>query len=382
VEGKNGGPAVTRALEVVVIGGGIEGCAVALELATMGASVTLVERDQPGTGATGASAGMVAPQYEKYQPDAAFRFGVACREAFPGFVERLQALASWDMGFRTDGMLVANRSPSEEEEARQALAFQAAAGLPGEILSAGEARRIHGGLAPEVPSWLWLPGEGQVDTQRLAVALADAVQAAGVRLLRGRPVASITTRGLRARGVRLTDGTHVDAGAVVLAAGAWSGVLDGLPRELPVRPVRGQILRLLLTDALPWTLVSSHDGQYLVPRINNTVLVGSTMEEAGFDDGVTEEGREVLAVAAASLIPALAEARIVEAWAGLRPLSADGWPILGPDPEVEGLFYAAGHGRSGILHAPLTGKALAELVVDGGTEVEWEAFGIQRFEGR
>lgn len=373
---------MTRALEVVVIGGGIEGCAVALELATMGASVTLVERDQPGTGATGASAGMVAPQYEKYQPDAAFRFGVACREAFPGFVERLQALASWDMGFRTDGMLVANRSPSEEEEARQALAFQAAAGLPGEILSAGEARRIHGGLAPEVPSWLWLPGEGQVDTQRLAVALADAVQAAGVRLLRGRPVASITTRGLRARGVRLTDGTHVDAGAVVLAAGAWSGVLDGLPRELPVRPVRGQILRLLLTDALPWTLVSSHDGQYLVPRINNTVLVGSTMEEAGFDDGVTEEGREVLAVAAASLIPALAEARIVEAWAGLRPLSADGWPILGPDPEVEGLFYAAGHGRSGILHAPLTGKALAELVVDGGTEVEWEAFGIQRFEGR
>jgi glycine oxidase len=322
---------------------------------------------------------MVAPQYETHQPDAAFRFGVACREAFPGFLERLQTLASWDMGFRKDGMLVANRSPSEEAESRRALAFQAAAGLPGEILSPDDARRIHGQLAPEVPSWLWLPGEAQVDTQRLAVALADAVQAAGVRLVRGGPVASITTQGFRATGVRLAGETRLEADAVVLAAGAWSGGMDGLPRELPVRPVRGQILRLLLADPLPWTLVCNHDGQYLVPRINRTVLVGSTMEEAGFDDGVTEEGREVLATAAASLIPALADARIVEAWAGLRPLSADGWPILGPEPEVEGLFYATGHGRHGILYAPLTGKAVAELVVDGVTEVEWEAFGIQRF---
>ncbi len=364
---------------VLVVGGGIAGCAVCIDLAVRGASVTLVERNQPGVGATGASAGMLAPQYEAHHHDAAFRFGVACKDAFPGFIERVQRLASWEVGFRTDGMLVANRSRAEEDEAHQALLFQHSLGLTGDVLSPKAALRIHGGVSPDIRSWLWLPGEAQVDTQRLAVALADAVQAAGVKLVRGREVTAVSSKGSQVTGVRLDDGAHFPADQVVLAAGAWSGRLGGLPRELPVRPVRGQILRLLAGDPLPWTLVCDHAGRYLVPRINNTVLVGSTMEEVGFDDGVTEDGRELLAEAAAALIPALGEARVVEAWAGLRPISADGWPILGPDPEMEGLFYATGHGRNGILFAPLTGRAVAQLVMDGRTDVAWEAFGIHRF---
>ena len=141
------------------------------------------------------------------------------------------------------------------------------------------------------------------------------------------------------------------------------------------------MLRLLPSEPLPWTLVCSHDGRYLVPRVNGTVLVGSTMEEVGFVDQVTEEGTALLAEAAASLIPALSEARIVESWAGLRPMSADRWPILGPDPEMEGLFYAAGHGRNGILFAPLVGRAVADLILTGTTEVDWKPFGVRRFAG-
>lgn len=365
---------------VTVVGGGIAGCAAAIELADRGAAVTLVERNQPGVGATGASAGMLAPQYEAHGPDALFTFSVACKEAFPAFAERIQKLASWKVGFRVDGMLVANRTAEEEEIAGRDLAFQTAMGLAGEILSREDARRIHGAVAEDVLSWLWLPREAQVDTQRLAVALADAVQGAGVTLVRSAQVTELITRGPSVSGVRLADGREIGADKVVLAAGAWVAEIDGMPTTLPVRPVRGQILRLLPAKLLPWTLVCSHDGRYLVPRVTGTVLVGSTMEEVGFDDRVTEAGREILAEAAASLVPPLGDARIVEAWAGLRPMSADTWPILGPDPEVEGLFYAVGHGRNGILFAPLVGRAVAELALEGATAVPWEAFRIERFE--
>ena len=370
---------MTPSPSVIVAGGGIAGCAVAVELADRGATVTLVEKYQPGVGATGASAGMLAPQYEAHAPDAAFNFSVACKEVYPAFVERLQRLASWKVGLRTDGMLVANRTPEEADIAQRDLAFQKAVGLEGEILSVEEARRIHGAVSDSVHSWLWLPREAQVDTQRLAVALADAVQGAGVKLIRSAQVTHLSSRSGRVDGVRLADGSELGAEKVVLAAGAWSAEIEGIPRKLPVRPVRGQILRLFPSKPLPWPLVCSHDGRYLVPRITGTILVGSTMDEVGFDERVTEAGRELLAEAAASLIPSLGEARILEAWAGLRPVSDDSWPILGPDPEMEGLFYAAGHGRNGILFAPLVGRAVAELALNGKTGVNWEPFGIARF---
>lgn len=366
---------------VIVVGGGIAGCAVAMELADRGADVTLVERDQPGVGATGASAGMLAAQYETYEADAAFRLGVASREVWPAFADRLETLSDWEVGLRSDGMLVANRSAEEEREASAALAMHHEFGLRGEIVDPAAARGIHEGVASGIDSWLWLPDEAQVDAQRVAVALGDAVRASGARLAMGAEVEALTREHGRVTGVRLADGTTLAGEGVVLAAGAWSDRVEGLPRGLPVKPVRGQILRLMPAEPVPWTLVTDHGGRYLVPRVNGTVLMGSTMEDVGFDDTVTEEGREVLAAAAAGLLPELAEARIVESWAGLRPISSDHRPILGPDPDLEGLHYAAGHGRNGILFAPLVGRAVADLVLDGESEVEWEPFGVERFGG-
>lgn len=307
---------MTHPSNVLVIGGGIAGSAVAMEMALAGAQVTLVEEDQPGVGATGASAGMLCPQYETHEPDPTFHLAVACKEAYPAFVERIEGLASWDIGLRHDGMLVANRDALEEAGAIHDLAFQAEVGLPGEILSVEEARRIHGAVSADVRSWLWLPQESQVDSQRLAVGLADAVQGAGARLVRGSRVQAVLSSGGKVTGVQTEDGRTLEAPLVVLAAGAWSGTLEGLPRPVPVRPVRGQILRLSPPQPLPWTLVCDHQGRYLVPRFNGSVLMGSTMEEVGFDDRVTEEGRELLAVAASSLVPSLGDARIIEAWGG------------------------------------------------------------------
>lgn len=364
--------------QIVVIGGGVIGCAVAMEMAGRDADVLLVEKNEPGVGATGASAGMLAPQYETEGESPLFRLAVESRAAYPGFVERVERWADWPVGYRMNGMLVANRTEAETGEAEALVAWQRRIGLPAEVVDASHARQLHPGVAEDVSSWLWLPEEAQVDAQRLATALAEAVRSAGARLRLGEEVEAVLSESGRATGVRLEGGETVDARAVVLAAGAWSSGLEGLPRQIPVRPVRGQILRVRPAELPGWPLVADHQAHYLVPRENGTVLVGSTMEEVGFDDSTTEAGEEALAGAASALIPALGDAPVVEKWAGLRPISADGWPILGPEPDLDGLFYATGHGRNGILLAPLSGRIVAELVLEGRSVVHGEAFGVER----
>jgi len=366
--------------EVVVVGGGIVGCATAIELAERGSAVTLVEAEQPGVRATGASGGMLAPQYEAAGPSPAFLLGVRARDGYAEFVRRIEELADWPVGYRRDGMLVANRTPAEDEQARRAMAWQAEVGQDGEVLTSSHALELHPGVSPRIPSWHWLPNEAQVDAQRLAVALGAAVKAAGVRLRLGQTVTGITARGGRATGVRTASGDVVSADFVILAAGAWSSTIAGVPRLLPVRPVRGQILRLK-PDTMPgWTLVATHTARYLVPRENGTVLVGSTMEDVGYDELVTEEARLQLAEHAAELVPALADATIVERWAGLRPLTTDGWPIVGPDPDLAGLLYATGHGRNGILLGPLTARIISDLVLENRSAIDWQPLRPERFD--
>jgi len=366
-------------LEVVVIGGGISGCAAAIELQTRGARVTVVDRRQPGTGATGASGGMLTPQYESPSPTPDFLLGVKSREAWPTFAEQLEHLCGSDLTLRTDGMLVANWDSIEEEGARKTLAFHRDLGLRGDILGPDDARRHHPGVAPDPKSWLWLPDEAQLDIQRLANALTAAVQAAGGCVSSGSAVEAVRSVSGQVTGVRTEDGREFPADVVVVAAGAWSGQVGGLPRALPVRPVRGQMLRLRAPVMLPGTIVAAHRGHYLVPRADGTVLVGSTMEDVGFDPGVSVEARRTLAGAAGALIPSLGEAEVLEHWSGFRPLSSDDLPIVGPDPAIEGLFYATGAGRRGILLAPLIGRIVAELVTTGVTELEWEEFSVTRF---
>jgi glycine oxidase len=351
----------STASEMIVIGGGIAGCAVAIELAGRGVDVTLIEAEQPGVRATGAAGGMLAPQYESSGPGPWFDLAVRARNEYAEFVRHVEALADWRIGYRTDGMLVANRTAAEEEAARAGLVWQVALGLKGAILDFQDAVELHAGISPDIRSWLWLPDEGQVDAQRLAVALGSAVRAAGAHLRHGERVVELLSAVGRITGVRTASGDMVHAGTVVLSAGAWSGTMAGLPSALAVRPVRGQMLRLRPKTIPGWPLVATHDARYLVPRENGTVLLGSTMEDVGFDDRVSER-RLQLAEYAAALVPALADAPVVESWAGLRPMTPAGWPIVGPAPEIKGLFYNSGHSRNGILLAPLTARLIADQI--------------------
>jgi glycine oxidase len=366
-------------LEVVVVGGGIAGAAVALELLERGVAVNVVDAERPGGAATGAAAGMLAPQYESSGATPLFRLLVEARSGYPEFAARLERLAGRDVGLRWDGMLVVNLTAAEEAAAEETVRWQRGEGYPAELLEVGEARRMEPGLGPEVRSCVWLPAEGQVDAQRLALALPDALGAAGARLVTGRRAVELTASAGRVTGVRLADGRALPADGVVLAAGAWSGGLAGLPRPLPVRPVRGHILRFPAPAGGMVHIVSTHGGRYLVPKGDDTVLAGSTMDDVGFDRSLSEEGMAAVHATAARLVPALGGAEPVERWADLRPISGDRLPILGPDPDLEGLFYATGYGRNGILLGALAGRMVAELVTTGETRPDWRPFGIHRF---
>lgn len=365
--------------DVIVVGGGLIGCATAIELARRGREVVLVEAEQPGVGATGASAGMLAPQYEAAAAGEGFQLALEARQRYGEFARLIEQLAGWPVGYRRDGMLVANRSAEEEQAARAALEWQLMQGGRGEIVSHSDAVKEHAGLSPDMHSWLWLPDEAQIDAQRLAVALGSAVHASGCRLLQGERVIEVVSSGNQVTGIRTADSDVVRAECVVIAAGAWSGGIAGIPHPIPVRPMRGQILRLQPEKISGWPLVATHDARYIVPRENGTILIGSTMEDVGFNDAVTERRFE-LAEHAASLIPALAAAPVIESWAGLRPITPDRWPVVGPDPDLEGLFLNTGHGRNGILLGPLTASIVADLITKGESELSWRVLRPDRWE--
>lgn len=372
--------------DVLVVGAGVAGCSVALELLDRGVSVTVLDPDAVGP-STRAAAGMLTARYECVDDAAMLRLGMWSRALHPRFLARVEELAGADLGLRADGMLVANRDVGAEEESREMIRWQAEAlgtaesGPEPRILPPEEAASRHSWASREMESYLWLPGEAQVDAQALAAALPEAVGAAGGEVRRGPAAAvrAVSSDGGRVAGVVTRSGERRAAGAVVLAAGAWSRRVGGLPRRVPVRPVRGQILRLDPADEPPAPLLADHRGRYAVPREDGTVVAGSTMEEVGFEASVTEEGRSSIRRAVGALAPPLREAPAVEEWAGLRPISGDDRPILGPDPDLDGLHYATGYGRNGVLLAPAAAVTVADLLLDGETERDWSPFGPGRF---
>ena len=365
--------------DLVVVGGGIAGAAAALAARSLGASVLLLERTVPGGSATPASAGMLAAQYEGSELDDAFRFAVRAREVHHAFLARIETLTGHRIDRSADGMLVVNRDREEHELALRTAAWQSGDGLRAEVLEVGEAGRLQPGLDPEARSWLWLPDEAWVDSRALSRALPAALVTAGVEVATGAEVAGVRSEGGRLTGLDLAGGETVRARRAVLAAGAWSGRLAGLPRELPIRPVRGQMVRYPPGAASLGRIVADRGGRYAVPRGEDGPLAGSTMEEAGFDATTTGEGIAKVRSGAERLLPALEDVEPADRWAGLRPVSPDGRPVLGPEPTLDGLYYATGYGRNGILLAPLAGRRVAESALKPGPVREEDPFGPGRF---
>jgi len=350
--------------DVLVIGGGVAGLSVAWEAAGLGMGVTVLDRATLGGGATHAAAGMLSPLDEAHRGEALLRFAVCGLRAYPDWVGELETESGLSSAYRGGGRLGAAVSESHVGPLRELERVAADHGLRAEWIESADLPAVAPALALGLLGGLLLPDDHRVDNRALAGVLEEACRRRGVRLNPGTAVRSLLIEGGRARGLRLEDGRTIECGMVVVAAGAWAGRLAGLPRPLRVRPVRGQMLAVRPSAPIASRVLGSPDV-YLVPRDDGRLLVGATVEDVGFAEANTVEGTVGLLGAALSLVPSLGSAPVVEAWSGLRPGTEDGLPILGADPEVEGLYYATGHFRSGILLAPVTGRVFRELFAHG-----------------
>jgi len=356
---------VTAAFDVMVIGGGAIGAACVRELARSGRRVGLMDPDEEIGQAWQAAAGMLAPEIEaRDSDDPTVALGVAGRDRIIALAERLKESVGADIGVSLDGIAHAAFDEGDESRLRAQVAHQRQQSLHVDWLDAEEAKARWPWLGP-VTGALWAPGGGGVDPRALVAGLrADAVRL-GATILKERATA-IERHGDLVAAVQGADRYPVKE--VVIAAGAWSGLIAGLPRPLAVAPIRGAMASLPAPEGVGRAIVYGR-GCYLMGR-GEEVTVGSTMEYAGFTNEVTAAGLARIFAGASQICPALAKAPVSQTWSGLRPVSADGLPILGADPEIGGLWYATGHGRNGILLSGITGVLIKQLITGEATVIE------------
>lgn len=371
-----------RAADVVIVGGGIIGCALAWELAMRGLDVVVVERDVPGRGATLAAGGMLSPIAESEEPGAFLRLALASFERWPAFVEALREASGVPVEYRANGKLCIALEDDEAASLEASFRWQRDAGHPVEWLDGDAARALEPGLSLQVRAATLVTQDHWVDNRRAGRALWVAAVRSGAKVRTGAGAVGLlrsSGAGRAVAGVALDDGSRISADVVVLAAGCWSGTVGGLPRALPVVPVRGQMASVLaVPHPIGRTVQAGHT--YLIPRGDGRITIGSTSERVGFRAHTTPAGIASLLTAAMRAVPTLADAPIARTWAGLRPGTPDGQPILGADPEVDGLVYATGHFRNGILLAPITAKLVADVVTGEPTEIPLGPFAPDRFE--
>ena len=361
-------PQDPTASSVVVIGGGVIGLSVAWRAAQHGHAVCVLERGELGAGASRVAAGMLAPVTEADAGELALlELGLRSARSWPAFAGELAEASGADSGLHRCGTLVVARDGDEAAALERELALRVHLGLDVERVLPSAARRLEPALAPTLRLALSVAGDHAADPRALLLALTEAARRAGAQLRTGTSVQSIRVEHGVVAGVELAGGELVPAGQVVVAAGAWSGAIGGLPAgaAVPLRPVKGQILRLCDPQGAGLLeRIVRFEGGYLVPRGDGRYVLGATMEERGFDTTVTAGALYELLRDACELVPGVHELVLEEAAAGLRPATPDNAPVLGVADDVEGLVWATGHHRNGILLAPVTADIVAG-VLDG-----------------
>lgn len=372
----------SRQADVVVMGAGPIGLAVAWRLAQSAMAVTVVD-PAPGRGAVWAAAGMLAPVTEVHPGEAKLlALNLDSAQRYPDFVAELEQASGLDTGYRTEGTLVVARDRDDLAAIDELAKLQESLGLQVERLGSQEIRALEPGLAPSVRGGLRVESDHQVDGRALVAALLEACRRSGVQIVNAR-VQQVRVEAGHARGVVLDSGEFIPAPTVVIAAGVWSGAIDGLPPGLlPVRPVKGQIVYLRGPVSPPLLSRNVRGVEvYLAPRRDGRLAVGATMEEQGFDTTATAGGVHELLRAARELVPGIDELQFDEVAVGLRPATADNGPLLGPTG-VPGVFAATGHFRNGVLLTPATAAALDAWVRGALPSDAASAFGADRFATR
>ncbi|MBK9163962.1 MAG: glycine oxidase ThiO [Acidobacteria bacterium] len=349
-------------MNVLIIGGGVIGLAAARELRIAGAGrITVLEKGRAGMESSWAAAGMLAPDAETETVDAMYRLCRLSNEMYPEFAAALLDETGIDIELDRTGTICAAFSDDEADQLRERLSAQQNAGMQADFLSAEDVRKLEPSLSGDIVAGALCRDNGQVENRKLVQGLSEFARRNAIEVLEHSPVDELIIKNGETFGAR-SNGRIFEADAVVIAVGAWSSVL--LQNRCPqVTPVKGQVIAYKNFSSL-WHVVYGAGG-YLVPRRDGRLLVGATVEDAGFNTDVTADGVLSLRSSAERLLPELAGREPVDKWAGLRPFAAGGEPLIGAVPGVRGLFVATGHYRNGILLAPVTAKLIAEAVLAG-----------------
>ena len=363
--------------EIIIIGGGVIGLSIARALALRGVrDVTVIEKGEFGCEASWAAGGLLAPQIEADSADDFLRLACASRDLYQDFARALLNETAIDIELDTTGTLYVAFTPEEEREFRCRFDWQRSEGLAVEWMEGDEARLIEPDLSQEVRCALRFPNDFQVENRRLIEALLVSNRKLGVQLIDHCLVNAIRVMAGKVCGVETAHGL-AGGSAAVIAAGAWSSAIDPLA-HLRLEPVRGQMLCFRPEQRNLRHVIYSSRG-YLIPRRDGRLIAGSTSEHVGFDKQVTAEGVAAINSMAAEIAPLVATLPLVDSWAGFRPRTRDDLPVLGMSSEIDGLCYATGHYRNGILLTPITGELIAETLISKGVPPLMAPFSPDRF---
>ena len=355
---------MTSPRSITVIGGGIAGLGPAWQLAKRGWTVRLFERHRVGSGASTKAAGMLAPTSEvTFEEEALLQLGRHSLDLYPRWTKELGRTTGAELDYRRDGTLIVAVDRDDAEALEHLFQYHKRLDLPVERLVGRQARELEPGLSPNIHYALFTSHDHQIDPVAMLHAMSEAFVAAGGELHENTPVADVLVDDAGVQGLRLDDGDVVDCSHVLVAAGAWTPQIGGIPDGvLPhLRPVRGQMVAVELgTPPLIEHVVRAPDA-YLVPRSNGQLLIGSTMEERGFDDRLSAGGLFEILRGAWEAIPGIYDAHLLDMWTGFRPITLSNQPVVGPT-SIDGLYLSVGHGRNGILLTPATAYGLAEAI--------------------
>jgi glycine oxidase len=370
-------------MHVTIIGAGVIGLSIGVELLRRDVKVTLFDKGTAGRQASWQAGGMLAPDAEiGFEEPELYQFSRSSVNRFPEFVRKLEADSGLEVGFRTEGTLMVADDADSEARLRRIYDFQKEEGLGVRWISGREAREIEPFLAPRVSAAVVAPNDVQIDNQKLVLALIEAVRKLGGTILENTKIERIQPD--EARPAVIDDaGTSHETDLIILSAGAWSRQIEGIPADArpPIRPVKGQMVELEMIRPFAIEHVIRGPHCYVVPKASGRLLIGATAEEMGFDTQVTGGGVYKLLEGAWEILPGIYDLPLTATWAGLRPASRDHEPIVGYS-SVPGLFVATGHFRHGIMHTPETAHIVAESIVNGETSAIPAPFSPLRFTTR
>ncbi len=362
--------------DALVVGGGIIGCSIAWRLAQTGRHVVVLERGHVGGEASSAAAGVLTPKATPDIPKHLLDFRATSNAMYPDFVDEVRATTGQAFEFRVSGHIIPAFSDDDVSSLRASFEMQAPAGIRADWLSGDDALEAEPLLAPDVQAALSLPDHAFVDNPKLTNALGSAVRMGGGDVVENCLVTGLIVEHDVVAGVETQTGI-VNAPIVVNCAGSWAGLIDRR-YQMPVRPLKGEIIAVDIRPSLQRILVSGPSFSS-VPRADGRTILCATSSDVGFNKDVVIGSIAGLFERVSRYIPSLSQARFVETWAGLRPMTPDREPVLGADPGLHGLYWATGHLGNGILEAPATARAMTELIATGTSSLPIERFGPERF---